>query len=192
MAIVPVRIYGDPVLRQRAAEVSTFDEALRQLAADLRDTMHAYNGVGLAATQVGVLQRLLVVDVPLDEEGDSRAIHSLVNPVFLERTSSQSAEEGCLSIPGIYEDVTRALKIRVRFQDETGKSQTLEAEGYLARAIQHEVDHLDGVLFVDRLSLLKRQFLRRPLEALARGELPEGYAPPATRAIHEPPAESAR
>jgi len=180
MAIRPVRIYGDPVLRQRAVEVSNFDEGLRTLAADLRDTMHAYNGVGLAATQVGVLQRVLVVDVPLDEEeGVARAIHTLVNPVLLERASSQSAEEGCLSIPGIYEDVTRALKIRVRFQDEAGKAQTLEAEGYLARAIQHEVDHLDGVLFVDRLSLLKRQFLRRALDALARGELPEGYAPPA-------------
>ncbi len=177
MALRPVRIYGDPVLRQRAAEVASFDDALRQLAADLRETMHAYHGVGLAANQVGVLQRVLVVEVPLDEEGVSRAAYTLVNPLILERASSQVAEEGCLSIPGIYEDVTRALEIRVRFQDETGKSQTLEAEGYLARAIQHEVDHLDGVLFVDRLSLLKRQFLRRALDALARGEMPEGYAP---------------
>jgi len=184
MAIRPVRIYGDPGLRQRAAEVATFDDGLRQLAADLRETMHAYHGVGLAANQVGVLQRVLVVHVPLDEEGITHAAHTLVNPVILERASSQVAEEGCLSIPGIYEDVTRALRIRVRFQDETGKSVTLEAEGYLARAIQHEVDHLDGVLFVDRLSLLKRQFLRRPLEALARGEMPEGYAPSSPGGAH--------
>lgn len=178
MAILPVRIYGDPVLRQRAAEVKSFDVSLLRLVADLRDTMHAYHGVGLAANQVGVLERVLVVDVPLDEEGVSRASHALVNPVILERSSSQSDEEGCLSIPGINEDVTRALTIRVRYQDEAGRSVTLEAEGYLARAIQHEVDHLDGVLFVDRLSPLKRQFLRRALESLARGELPDGYAPP--------------
>jgi len=178
MALRPVRIYGDPVLRQRALEVQTFDDALRQLAQDLRETMEAYTGVGLAANQVGVLQRLLVVDVPLDEEGESRAAYALVNPVLVERDASQSGEEGCLSIPGIYEDVMRALRIRVRYQDLSGSPKTLEAEGYLARAVQHEMDHLDGVLFVDRLSPLKRQFLRRALEALARGELPEGYAPP--------------
>lgn len=181
MAILPVRIYGDPVLRQRAPEVTAFDDALRRLIADLRETMHAYQGVGLAATQVGVLQRVLVVDVPLDDEGTTRAAHALVNPVIAERSSSQSAEEGCLSIPGIFEDVTRALTIRVRYQDDAGKPATLDAEGYLARAIQHEVDHLDGVLFVDRLSALRRQFLKRALDALARGELPDGYAPPLTR-----------
>jgi peptide deformylase len=178
VAVLPVRIYGDPVLRLRAAEVKTFDEALRRLIADLRETMHAYQGVGLAATQVGVLQRVLVVDVPLDDQGETRATHTLVNPVIAERAATQNAEEGCLSIPGIFEDVSRALQIRVRYQDENGKPLTLDADGYLARAIQHEVDHLDGVLFVDRLFALRRQFLKRALEALARGELPEGYAPP--------------
>jgi peptide deformylase len=178
--ILPVRIYGDPVLRQRAAEVRTFDDALRRLIADLRETMHAYQGVGLAATQVGVLQRVLVVDVPLDDEARTRAAYALVNPVIEQRDSSQSAEEGCLSIPGIFDDVTRALRIRVKYQDEQGSLRTLDAEGYLARAIQHEIDHLDGVLFVDRLGALKRQFLKRALEALARGEMPEGYAPPVT------------
>ena len=180
MAILPVRIYGDPVLRKRAAEVRTFDDALRRLIADMRETMHAYQGVGLAATQVGVLQRVLVVDVPLDDDGQTRAAYALVNPVIEQRDASQSAEEGCLSIPGIFDDVTRALRIRVKYQDEQGSLRTLDAEGYLARAIQHEIDHLDGVLFVDRLGALKRQFLKRALEALARGELPEGYAPPVT------------
>jgi peptide deformylase len=180
VAILPVRIYGDPVLRQRAAEVKSFDDSLRRLVGDLRETMHAYHGVGLAAPQVGVVERVTVVEVPLDEEGVRFASHVLVNPVIVGRASSQVSEEGCLSIPGIFEDVTRALEIRVQYQDEEGKQATLDAEGYLARAIQHEVDHLDGVLFVDRLSLLKRQFLRRALEALARGELPEGYAPPLT------------
>lgn len=178
MAIRPVRLYGDPVLRKRATEVKAFGESLRALIADLRETMEAYHGVGLAATQVGVLERVALVDVPLDEEGKTRAFHTLVNPVIVHRAASQSAEEGCLSIPGIYEDVTRAQQIRVRYQDEHGKTATLEADGYLSRAVQHEMDHLDGILFVDRLSPLRRQFLRRALDALARGELPEDYAPP--------------
>jgi peptide deformylase len=99
--------------------------------------------------------------------------------VIERRSGSETGEEGCLSIPGIWEDVTRSLSIRVRALDERGQPFTLDAEGYLARAIQHEVDHLDGVLFVDRLSPLKRQFLRRSLDALARGERPEGWQPPA-------------
>ncbi len=171
-----VRIYGDPVLRQRAREVAEFDASLAALVEDMRETMKAYNGVGLAANQVGVLQRVLVVDVP--QEDGPRLRHALVNPVIESRSGTQAGEEGCLSIPGIYEEVTRALRVRVRARDERGQPVELDAEGYLARAIQHEVDHLDGVLFTDRLSLLKRQFLRRSLEALARGELPEDHAPP--------------
>ena len=149
MALRPVRIYGDPVLRQKAVAVEAFDETLRQLAADMHETMAAYKGVGLAANQIGVLQRILVVDVPVEDE-DRRERYTLVNPEVSKRSGSQCDEEGCLSIPGIYEDVT----------------------------IAHEIDHLDGVLFVDRLSPLKRQFLRGALGAIARGELPEGYRPP--------------
>ncbi len=175
MAVRPVRIIGDPVLKQRAQEVAEIDETLRQLVADLRETMAAYRGVGLAANQVGVLQRVLVVDVPLDE--DQRAQYVLVNPVLSERSGSESGEEGCLSIPGIWEDVARATRVKVSAVDERGKPVEFVAEGFFARAIQHEVDHLDGVLFVDRLSPLKRQFLRRQLDALARGEIPEGYHP---------------
>jgi peptide deformylase len=178
VAVRPVRIYGDPVLRERAREVTGFDDSLRTLVADMFDTMHAYNGVGLAANQVGVAQRVLVVDVPVDEERHER--HTLVNPVLSELSGSETGEEGCLSIPGIYEDVKRSERLRVRAQDADGRPVEFTAEGYLARAIQHEVDHLDGVLFIDRLGPLKKQFLRRPLEALARGELPEGYTPPGT------------
>jgi peptide deformylase len=177
VSIRPVRLYGDPVLRTKAAEVTRFDESLRSLASDMRDTMSAYNGIGLAANQIGVLERVLVVDVPLDDE--TRARYTMVNPSIVKRAGSESGEEGCLSIPGIYEDVTRALKLTVQAVDEQGKAFEVEAEGYLARAIQHEVDHLDGVLFIDRLSPLRRQFLRRPLESLARGEMPDGYQPPA-------------
>jgi peptide deformylase len=175
VSVRPVRIYGDPVLRTRAKEVVEIDDTLRDLVRDLFDTMKAYQGVGLAANQVGVLQRVLVVDVPLGEGERVRA--ALVNPVISSPSGSETGEEGCLSIPGIYEDVARAKKVRVHALDEQGRAIELEAEGYLARALQHEVDHLDGRLFVDRLSLLKRQFLRRSLDALARGEVPEGYHP---------------
>lgn len=175
MAVRPVRIYGDPVLRAKAADVTAFDDTLAKLVEDLFETMHAYQGVGLAANQVGVLQRVFVVDVPLGE--DRRVRQAIVNPVLDRTEGAETAEEGCLSMPGIYEDVKRALKVRVRGLDEKGRPIEIEAEGYLARAIQHEADHLNGVLFTDRLSPLKRQFLRRSLDELARGEIPEGYHP---------------
>jgi peptide deformylase len=182
VSLRPVRVYGDPVLRDKAVEVPGVDDTLRQLIADLRETMKAYGGVGLAANQVGVAQRVLVVDVPLDE--GERAAHALINPVVKRRVGTISAEEGCLSLPGIWEDVTRSGRVVVEALDEEGRKLELDVEGYLARAIQHELDHLDGVLFVDRLSPLKRQFLRRSLDELARGELPEDYHPPVDREGH--------
>src|SRR6185503_15312459 len=106
MAIRAVRIYGDPVLRQKSADVTEFDDALRRLVQDMRETMAAYNGVGLAANQVGIARRILVVDVPRDDDRHER--HTLINPVVTGRSGTEVAEEGCLSIPGIYEDVTRA------------------------------------------------------------------------------------
>jgi peptide deformylase len=180
MPVRQVRIFGDPVLRQKAVEVTAVDDSLRSLVADMRDTMKAYSGVGLAGNQVGVAQRVMVVDVPMAEDRHER--YAMVNPVIEARAGSQTGEEGCLSIPGIYDEVTRSELITVRALDENGEAFTLHAEGYLARAIQHEVDHLDGVLFVDRLSPLKRQFLRRDLDALARGELPEDHHPRGTEA----------
>ena len=179
MAVRPVRIYGDPALREKAREVTAVDETVRGLIADMQETMRAYNGVGLAANQVGVPQRILVVDVPVDEE--TRVSHALVNPVIDQKTGTDNGEEGCLSIPGIYADVKRSRHVRVRGLDEHGHPVEFHAEGYLARALQHEMDHLDGVLFVDRLSPLKRQFLRQALESLARGELPDDYRPPVFR-----------
>jgi peptide deformylase len=180
VSVRPVQIYGTPVLRERAVEVPGVDDTLRQLIADMRETMKAYGGVGLAANQVGVAQRVLVVDVPL-EEGE-RGAHALINPVVKRRTGTVTGEEGCLSVPGIWDEVTRSERLIVAALDEEGRELELDVEGYLARAIQHELDHLDGVLFVDRLSPLKRQFLRRSLDALARGELPEDYHPPADAA----------
>ena len=177
MSILPIRLYGDPVLRQKSAEVAEFDDDLRRMVADMRETMRAYNGVGLAANQIGVPRRVLVVEVPIGEE--QRVQYTMVNPVILSRSGSETDEEGCLSMPGIYEDVTRAEHVVVEAKDEHGRAYKLQADGYLSRAIQHEVDHLDGVLFTDRLSILKRQFLKRALEALERGELPEDYERPA-------------
>lgn len=178
MAVRSVRIYGDPVLRQKAADVTVFDESLRALVADLFETMKAYRGVGLAAPQVGVSQRVFVVDVPVEDAPNLRL--AIVNPVLESRTGKETAEEGCLSMPGIFEDVVRAAELRLRAFDENGQLFERLVDGYLARAIQHEADHLDGVLFTDRLSPLKRQFLRRQLDELARGEVPEGYHPPST------------
>jgi len=175
VSVRPIRIFGDPVLRERARDVRDFDDTLRALVADLYDTMGAYNGVGLAANQVGVAQRVFVVDVP--HEDGSRDRFAVVNPVLDQRRGKDKAEEGCLSMPGILEEVQRATSVRVRGFNEHGQPLERVVTGFLARAIQHETDHLDGVLFTDRLSLLKRQFLKRDLDALARGELPAGYHP---------------
>ena len=175
MSVRPIRIFGDPVLRERARDVRDFDDTLRALVADLYETMAAYTGVGLAANQVGVAQRVFVVDVP--HEDGSRDRFAVVNPVLDQRRGKEKAEEGCLSMPGILEEVQRATSVRVRGFDEHGQPLERVVTGFLARAIQHETDHLDGVLFTDRLSLLKRQFLKRDLDALARGELPAGYHP---------------
>jgi len=175
VSVRPVRIFGDPVLRERARDVRDFDDTLRALVADLYETMAAYSGVGLAANQVGVAQRVFVVDVP--HEDGTRDRFAVVNPVLDQKRGKDMAEEGCLSMPGILEEVQRATSVRVRGCDENGQPLERLVTGFLARAIQHETDHLDGVLFTDRLSLLKRQFLKRDLDALARGELPAGYHP---------------
>src|SRR5262249_23442562 len=141
VSIRPVRLYGDPVLREKALEVTEVDDTLRGLIADMRETMAAYRGVGLAANQVGVVQRVLVLDVPISE--DERVQLAMINPVIEQRSGSEVGEEGCLSVPGIYQDVRRAARVCVRYQDEHGAPRLIEADGFLARAIQHEVDHLD-------------------------------------------------
>jgi len=173
VAVLPVRIYGDPVLRAKTQPVAAVDDALRRLIADMHETMAHYRGVGLAANQVGDLRRVLVIDAPIDDERRVRL--TLVNPTLHDPSGAVTAEEGCLSIPGVWEDVKRAMRVRVKALDEHGRLLDFVAEDYVARIVQHEVDHLDGVLFVDRLSPLKRQLLRKTLQGLARGEMPEGY-----------------
>jgi peptide deformylase len=152
--------YPDPRLRKKAATVTAVDDALRRLADDMLETMYAAKGVGLAATQVDVHQRLIVLDV---SEGRDQPL-ILINPELLIQEGSGPGEEGCLSLPGIYDKLTRATHIRVRAWDRNGASLEMDADGLLAVCIQHEMDHLEGKLFVDYLSELKRQLIRRRLE----------------------------
>jgi peptide deformylase len=152
--------YPDPRLRKTAKPVQTVDDAVRQLVADLLETMYAAKGVGLAATQVDIHRRVLVLDV--SEERNQPMI--FINPEILSAQGRGPGEEGCLSVPDIYEKVQRATHIRVRALGRDGLPFEMEAEGLLAICVQHEMDHLDGKLFVDYLSELKRQLIRRRLE----------------------------
>jgi peptide deformylase len=165
MAILPIRIYPDPVLRVKCPPVVTFDDALQRLAADMVETMHAAPGVGLAAPQVGVELRLAVVDVSVGQ--DPATLHVLVNPEIVRREGCEPDLEGCLSLPGINDKVERPTRIEVTAQDLAGRAFRLEVEGFSARAVCHEVDHLDGVLFTDHLRGLRRERARRQLKRLA-------------------------
>ena len=157
MGLRTIRILGDEVLRARADEVETFDDDLRGLVRDMWETMYHAEGVGLAAPQIGILQRVLVVDVR--EDGDPRRV-ALVNPVIVEASDrTEKGPEGCLSIPGLEEVVERSVRVRVDGFDPDGEALSFEATGLFARALQHEIDHLDGILFLDRVSPLKRRML---------------------------------
>ena len=160
MAIQPIRLFGDPVLRQRSAEVALVDEAVRKLMRDMIDTMRAAPGVGLAAPQIGVLRRVIVWEN--EEEAGS-----LANPVISDRRGSDVADEGCLSIPGLNYPVERSEWIEVTGIDEEGNTVHLEAKDYTARIIQHEIDHIDGVLFIDRLPEDLQRDAKRTLRQIA-------------------------
>jgi peptide deformylase len=160
MAKLRILEFPDPRLRTRAQPVETVDDGVRALIDDMFETMYEAPGIGLAATQVDVHRRLLVADV----SGDRSAPFALVNPVILEKDGVTVTEEGCLSVPGYYDEVERASHIRVRFIDREGNETEMEADGLLAVCIQHEIDHLDGRLFVDYLSEAKRQRIRKRLD----------------------------
>lgn len=169
--------FPDPRLRNRAEPVAEVDDEIRRLVDDMFETMYAAPGIGLAATQVNVARRVLVIDI--SEEGDDPRV--FINPEILETSGTEEMQEGCLSVPGIYETVQRADRVRVRALDRDGQPFELEAEGLLAVCIQHEIDHLDGKLFVDYLSGLKRQRIRKKLEKERRHEgtpSPEKHAEP--------------
>ncbi len=174
MAILKILEYPDPRLRKRAAPVEAVDEAVRQLVANMLETMYAAPGIGLAATQVDVHKRVLVLDISEDR---SQPL-CLINPEILAADGSAAGEEGCLSVPGYTETVERAERIRVRALDLDGASREIEADGLLAVCIQHEMDHLEGKLFVDYLSELKRQRLRKRLEKSRRRDMPVRTAAP--------------
>jgi peptide deformylase len=160
MAKLKILEFPDPRLRKKAAPVATVDDALRVFIADMFETMYEAPGIGLAATQVDVHKRLLVTDVSPDKSEP----HVLINPEIVEKDGVTATDEGCLSVPGYYEEVERAEHIRVRFLDRNGDETEMEATGLLAVCIQHEIDHLDGKLFVDYLSEAKRQRIRKKLE----------------------------
>lgn len=178
MAIRDILHYPDPRLRNRAQPVERFDDDIRALVDDLFETMYQAPGIGLAATQVNVAKRVLVVDV---SEDNSQPL-CLINPEILEVFGQEKMDEGCLSVPGIFETVSRAERVRVRALNRNGELFEQEADGLLAVCIQHEIDHLDGKLFVDYLSTLKRQRIRKRLEKEARQhkETPPG---PSQKAI---------
>lgn len=153
--MLEIRILGDPVLRCRAEEIKKIDDDVRKLATAMLDAMYGVEGIGLAAPQVGISERLFVMDT---QQPDSE-VRAVVNPVIVERTGEERAEEGCLSIPGLNAHVDRAETIVMEGLDLDGNPIVVEAAGLDARVIQHEIDHLDGILFIDRVSPIKRRIL---------------------------------
>ncbi len=159
MALLNILRYPDARLHKVAVPVTVFDQTLKQLVADMAETMYQAPGIGLAATQVDVHKQLIVIDV--SERRDSMVV--LINPEIVDASGVSDIEEGCLSVPGIYDTLERAERVKVRAYDQNGKLFTLEAQGLLAVCIQHEMDHLKGKVFVESLSLLKQQRIRARL-----------------------------
>ncbi|MDX9699112.1 MAG: peptide deformylase [Rhodocyclaceae bacterium] len=164
MALLPILRYPDPRLHTVASPVEQVDDDIRRLVADMAETMYEAPGVGLAATQVNVHRRVVVIDVTEDKSG----LMALINPEVIERRGEKECEEGCLSVPGIYEKVTRAEWVRVRALNEHGEQIEFEADGLLAVCVQHEIDHLDGKVFVEYLSQLKLNRIKSKLAKKAR------------------------
>jgi peptide deformylase len=161
MPMAKIRIYPDPILQTRAAEIEKIDERVVRVAGEMAETMYAARGVGLAAPQIGVSERIICLDVR-SREGEKELI-TLINPVIIEADGRIVEEEGCLSVPEIRENVARAERVVVRGLDLNARQQEIEAEGLLAVAFQHEIDHLDGILFIDRISRLKRGIIQRKM-----------------------------
>jgi len=158
--------YPEPVLQKPGDQVTVFDDKLKMLVEEMFESMYEAHGIGLAAPQIGISQRLTVIDLSFKKNPEEKII--LINPEIIEREGKQYEEEGCLSLPEIREKVTRAARVKVRAQDVEGKWFEMEGEELLARAFQHEIDHLDGVLFIDRLSRLKRDLLVRKIKKLIK------------------------
>ena len=181
--ILPIHVYGSESLRQETPPITENSDELQRLIDDMIETMHGADGIGLAAPQVGRSERLFVLDLePLREEIEAAAATLpeqpmvLINPeIIAESEAVCDIEEGCLSFPDVREVVTRPERVRLRYQDRHFEEQELEAEDMLARAIQHELDHLDGVLFTDHVSAFRRRLLRRRLREMAEGDVEADY-----------------
>lgn len=168
MATRDIVIYGDPILRAKAGAVEQIDDSIRELVQDMVETMKDAEGIGLAAPQVGVSQSLCIVNMDLIDEGTPAK--AFINPMIVSTEGSDEVEEGCLSIPDIRENVVRPKKIVVRYMDLAGDEHEEACDSMLARVLQHEIDHLNGVLFIDHLSPIKRSLLSKKLKALAAGK----------------------
>lgn len=164
--ILKIVKYPEPVLQQPGEPVTDFDAELRKFVADMFETMYASQGIGLAAQQVGVAKRITVIDLSLGKDPAQKLV--LINPEIIFREGNQYEEEGCLSFPEIREKVQRAAKVRIRAQDEKGKWFEMDGEELLSRAFQHEIDHLDGMLFIFRMSALKRDLTLRKIRKMQR------------------------
>jgi len=175
VAVLPIYTYGSVVLRKKTKPIVEVDDAIIKLIYDMFDTMNNAKGIGLAANQVGESVSLAVLDLSGMEEYKDTKPMVLINPEIVTTSGKSVLEEGCLSIPGIREEVTRAETIRVRFKDPDMDEKELTCNGLLARAIQHEVDHLNGVLIIDYLSAIKRKLLRGELNKIKRGEVEADY-----------------
>jgi peptide deformylase len=158
--------WPDPVLQKPGEKVTVFDAKLKKLVEEMFDSMYAAQGIGLAAPQIAISKRITVIDVSFKKNPEERI--ALINPEIIEREGKQVEEEGCLSLPEIREKVTRAAKVKVKAQDVSGEWFEVEGDELLARALQHEIDHLDGVLFIDRLSRLKRDLVIRKIKKLIK------------------------
>jgi len=164
--ILKIVKYPEPVLQQPGEPVTEFDDELRKFVADMFETMYAAQGIGLAAPQVAVSKRVTVIDLSMGKDPEQKLV--LINPEVIFREGKQYEEEGCLSFPDIREKVQRAFRVTIRAQDERGKWFEMDGEELLSRAFQHEIDHLDGVLFIFRISALKRDFVLRKIRKLQR------------------------
>jgi peptide deformylase len=175
MAILPLIIAPDERLKTKSAPIDTIDDSIRALAADMLETMYEERGIGLAAVQIGVLKRMLVADVTWRDEGGHGKQYVLINPEIVEDSKELNVyKEGCLSFPDQFADVTRPKAVRVRYMDLSGKQQEEQFDGLLATCVQHEIDHLNGIVFVDHISMLKRDMIVRKLKKLKK----QGYFDP--------------
>ncbi len=170
MSLLDIVIYPDPILREKCEPVEEITDEIRQLIDDMTQTMYEAPGIGLAASQVGSRHRVIIVDVGDDEESGRKArLYQIINPEIVEESGSVESEEGCLSIPDIRESVKRSKSILVKGLSPEGKEMSIEADGLLSICLQHEIDHLNGVLFIDRISRLRRELIKSRLKKLALG-----------------------